>query len=171
MNSLVLLSITEYYQNHILKIYFYLRIESVPTHTHTLQIIDKSFASSLQHLSSLSFILYPPSVLTLTADLDYYLQHTHVWLFASHPSHSHFTSLIHKISPSLSLPRPLWLLPISFFLLPYIPSFPPSHFCFSSPPPYLSPLLPKLPSVVLGNTAPHPSPPSHWLSNPLSSSN
>lgn len=106
-------------------------------HTYSRLYIIPSLTSS--PLLSLSIILYPSSFLTLTgwslhlllaADLDYcplsffFAVYPHVWLFAPpyHPTpyHSHFPSLLHKIS--LSVPPTLvapyfFLSALSTFLL------------------------------------------------------
>lgn len=112
------------------------------------------------HLLSLSIILYP-SPLSRSHDKFCYLQqiwittlsaspppfppiYPHVWLFAPHPSHSHFLCLFKS-----SLSKPLSLCRLTATAI-----FPRSSQWFLSfPPPHLFPLLlPQLPSTLLGNT-------------------
>lgn len=112
------------------------------------------------HLLSLSIILYP-SPLSCSHDKFCYLQqiwistlspspppfppiYPHVWLFAPHPSHSHFLCLFKS-----SLSKPLSLCRLTATAI-----FPRSSQWFLSfPPPHLFPLLlPQLPSTLLGNT-------------------
>lgn len=119
------------------------------------------------HLLSHSIILYPSLLsrsqdtfcyLLLAADLDYHTLSTppiffpiypHVWLFAPHPSHSHFLCVSLK---TLSL-SPNHRHFVDSQLLLYSLD-PPSDFCLSlRSTSFLSTLLlPQLPSTLLGNT-------------------
>lgn len=112
------------------------------------------------HLLSLSIILYP-SLLSRSHDRFCYLQqiwittlspsppffppiYPHVWLFAPHPSHSHFLCVSLK---TLSL-SPNHRHFVDSQLLLYSLD-PPSDFCLSL---RSTLLLPQLPSTLLGNT-------------------